>query len=102
MTGDVEVRVSESNFGKGIASARRLHGRYNPSTKSWTIPAAFVGFIGPQNPDLVRIDAEPIAVQTLGDHPERGPMVEIVKRHSEFCPARRFGQPACTCDAWEG
>ena len=43
-------------FSKGIKTARRLHGTFDPATKAWLIPASMAGYIGrPENPGLRRV-----------------------------------------------
>ena len=36
----VEIRIHPNNFAKGVAFAKRYGGKYNGSTKTWSIPAS--------------------------------------------------------------
>lgn len=48
----VVTATSPKGFACGVQSARCLRGKYDPSTKTWLIPAQMAQFIGPQNPGL--------------------------------------------------
>lgn len=75
----VVVTSTGKDFYRGVATAKRLHGRYEAETKTWLLPDEMPEFIGkPQNPGIKLADS-PIRPQ---------------ERHSN-CPAEFGG--VCEC-----
>lgn len=56
MTTAATVEVKVTDFSRGPKSARKMGGRYNPSTKTWTVPADAreLGAIGAYGLSIVR------------------------------------------------
>lgn len=73
-TATVEVKVI--NFARGPKYARNMGGRYNPSTKTWTVPA--------DAPELGAIGAYGLAI------------VRHATLHSD-----ETGNSECFADTWE-
>ena len=80
--GSVRVKINPKNFDRGVKSARRLHGTYDPQSKTWLIPAQMAEFIGPQNPGLI----------VVTEAPKTCPFYVLDQGcplHGETCPGRR-------------
>lgn len=88
MSATITVRVSSSNFAKGVKYAKQFGGKFNPTTKTWTIPTHRNGIYNNalNAPGLYGLI---VVSGTANTH-----------KHDASCPANFGG--VCECDVCTG